>query len=119
MNIVLLHGVLSSTPVVRQLASGGQLLSLEVTTETGTGVCSVPVSWFDPPRVPTWDTGAAVAVVGVVRRRFFRRGGTTHTRTEVVADQVLPARARCSVERAFAAACEWVGAFGGSALRSG
>jgi single-strand DNA-binding protein len=42
--------------------------------------------------------------VGRVRRRFFRAGGTTQSRTEVVADSVVPARqakrARAAVEKA-------------------
>jgi hypothetical protein len=39
-----------------------------------------------------------------VRRRFFQAGGTTQSRTEVVADAVVPARqakrARAAVEKA-------------------
>jgi hypothetical protein len=43
----------------------------------------------------------------VVRRRYFRTGGATQSRTEVVADVVVPARqsakARRAVQRALAA----------------
>ena len=41
--------------------------------------------------------GAEVVVVGRVRRRFFRAGGATASRTEVVADRMISVRsgARC------------------------
>ena len=50
-------------------------------------------------------TGADVVVIGSVRRRFFNAGGATQSRTEVVADKVVPARRRRDVERAVGAAC--------------
>ena len=43
-------------------------------------------------------------MVGSVRRRFFRAGGTTQSRTEVVAEKVLPARRGRDVRRALDAA---------------
>jgi hypothetical protein len=88
MNVVYLQGRLSSEPVLRELSSGSQLLSLEVTTETDTGAASVPVAWFDPPTVPEWAAGTEVAVRGVVKRRFYRSGAGTQSRTEVVAVEV-------------------------------
>ena len=36
------------------------------------------------------DQGDQLLVVGTVRRRFFRSGGSTQSRTEVVASEVLP-----------------------------
>jgi single-strand DNA-binding protein len=36
------------------------------------------------------DADQDVVVVGRVRRRFFRSGGVTQSRTEVVAEVVLP-----------------------------
>jgi single-strand DNA-binding protein len=54
---------------------------------------SVPVVWFDaPPRAMNLDVDQEVLVVGRVRRRFFRSGGATQSRTEVVAEEVLPTR---------------------------
>jgi single-strand DNA-binding protein len=105
MNIVVLRGVLSSTPVIRELASGSIVHSLELTTRDEEGrSASVPVAWFDPPVASALDTGAEVVVTGSVRRRFFRAGGATQSRTEVVASAVVPASRRRQVERAVARA---------------
>ena len=49
---------------------------------------------------PLPEVGAEVVVTGHVRRRFFRAGGGTQSRTEVVADAVVPARSRARVRRA-------------------
>jgi single-strand DNA-binding protein len=97
MNVVVLHGSLSSTPVLRTLASGSVLASLEVTTVVDGVSSSVPVAWFDPPAELGLDTGDEVVVTGVVRRRFFRSGGSTQSRTEVVAAQVVAATKRRQV----------------------
>jgi single-strand DNA-binding protein len=118
MNIVVLRGSLSSEPQLRTLASGSLLCSLEVTTRTSDGVSSVPVAWFDPPTVPTFDAGSEVVIVGSVRRRFFRAGGATQSRTEVVATQVLAATARSRVQRAIRNAAESLGAGGEHEVRS-
>jgi single-stranded DNA-binding protein len=87
-NVVYLEGRLSSEPVVRELSSGSQLVSLEVTTETEAGSATVPVAWFDPPAVPEWPAGTDVAVRGMVKRRFYRGAAGTQSRTEVVAAEV-------------------------------
>lgn len=103
-NVVVLAGRLSSAPVERVLASGSVLWSLEVTTETDDGTCSVPVVWFDPPSPPAFEAGDAVLVQGTVRRRFFRSAGGTQSRTEVRADEVVATadrrRAKAFVKRA-------------------
>ena len=46
------------------------------------------------PRPPAWRRRRGGVVVGRVRRRFFRAGGVTQSRTEVVADRGRPARPR-------------------------
>jgi single-strand DNA-binding protein len=96
MNVVVVQGTLSSVPKRQVLPSGDELVSYEVTTRSERAVAeSVNVVWFDPP--PTadgYDTGDEIVVVGRVRRRFFRAGGTTMSRTEVVATRVLSARHR-------------------------
>jgi len=43
-------------------------------------------------------------VTGEVRRRFYRAGGVTQSRTEVVADALIPARQRRRVEAALSRA---------------
>jgi single-strand DNA-binding protein len=105
MNIVVLRGTLSSDPVQRELASGTSLVQYEVTTRCGDGpAASVPVAWFDPPDSSVaLGAGTEVVVAGQVRRRFFRTGGATASRTEVVAQVVLPATQKRKVERLLSA----------------
>jgi len=89
MNVVVLHGTLSSDPVTRTLTSGSVLVSLELTTRVDGASVSVPVAWFDPPAAVAWTAGDTLLVTGTVRRRFFRTGGLTQSRTEVVAAEVI------------------------------
>lgn len=102
LNVNVLRGRLSSEPAARSLPSGTRLLSLEVTVAVVDGPDeSVPVAWFDPPaKAPQLHAGDELLVVGRVRRRFFRAGGTTASRTEVVASEVIPARRGRAVGRA-------------------
>jgi len=100
MNVAVIRGHLSSTPVARTLASGSTLVSLEVTTTTADGSsASVPVAWFDPSEVPDWEVGTEVVVRGIVKRRFYRAGEVTQSRTEVVAAEVEPAARRRQVAK--------------------
>lgn len=100
MNVVVLCGSLSSDPVVRTLASGSVVMSLELSTPTAEGQASVPVAWFDPPPSASFAADGEVVVVGAVRRRFFRVGGVTQSRTEVVATEVVAVSKRKQVQRA-------------------
>jgi single-stranded DNA-binding protein len=118
MNVVVLRGHLSSEPQCRPLASGSVLYSLEVTTSTPDGAWSVPVAWFDPPTEPTFAAGTEVVVVGAVRRRFFRGGAGTQSRTEVVAVEVVAASARKRAERAVQRAAASLGPDVGQAVPS-
>jgi single-strand DNA-binding protein len=98
-NVVVLQGVVARAPEARELASGSQLVMLEVSTDTEDGRTTVPVAWADPAgRWP--DVGEEVVVTGCVRRRFFRAGGATQSRTEVVAAGVVSVRAKAKVRRA-------------------
>jgi single-strand DNA-binding protein len=108
MNLAILRGRLSSPPRHQQLASGDHLVSLELTTRSADGPAeSVPVAWFAAPeRTAKWDTGHELVVIGRVRRRFFHAGGSTASRTEVLAGTVLPASRRAAVAKALDAACE-------------
>lgn len=95
MNVTILQGRLSRPPEVRTLPSGDALVAYEVTVQATADrrAESVPVVWFEaPPSAATLDAEAEVVVVGRVRRRYFRAGGSTQTRTEVVAEQVVLAR---------------------------
>jgi single-strand DNA-binding protein len=84
MNIVVLSGHLSSDPTSRELASGSVLMTLELTTRVDGVAISVPLVWFDPPARVAVASGDEVRAVGTVRRRFYRAGGATQSRTEVV-----------------------------------
>ncbi|MDZ7733492.1 MAG: single-stranded DNA-binding protein [Acidimicrobiia bacterium] len=107
MNVVALRGTLSSPPRALDLPSGDRLVAHEVTVATDDGPDeSVNVAWFDPPAsTRPLDAGDEVVVVGRVRRRFFRtRTGHTASRTEVVADRVVPATQRARVAELLARA---------------
>ena len=96
-NLVVLQGHVSSEPQRKDLPSGTTLLQLEVTTRGDGGLLSVPVVWFEP----THDFAPAdeVTVLGHVRRRFYRAGAVTQSRTEVVADCIVVTRRRRDVQR--------------------
>jgi single-strand DNA-binding protein len=102
MNVVVLEGSLSRPPASRELPSGDQLVAYEVTVRRPDQPAeSVPVVWLDPPaRASDLEAGEVVVVVGRVRRRFYRTPAGTGSRTEVVAESVVPARHR---KRALAA----------------
>lgn len=109
MNVVALAGRLSRPPEERVFESGTRMLSMQVTVEGGPGgrAETVPVAWFEPTtRALDLDEGEKVVVIGRVRRRFFRAGAVTQSRTEVVADRVVPAGRAASVRTALAAAIE-------------
>ena len=105
MNVVVLRGRLSRPAEERVLRSGTRLVTLELTVaHPGVRADSVPVAWMDAPATAArLDTGDEVVVVGRVRRRFFRTGAGTQSRTEVQAEQVVATR---QAKRA-AKAVEW------------
>jgi hypothetical protein len=88
------------------LPSGDRLVGLEVTVAGPEGKAeTVPVVWFGAPAsAVALDADQEVVVVGRVRRRFFRAGTVTQSRTEVVAEVVLPASQTKRVRTALAAA---------------
>ncbi len=94
MNVVVLQGRLSRPSQLRVLPSGDRLLALELSVpREGAKTESVPVVWPEPPvSAESFDVDHEVVVVGRVRRRFFRAGGVTQSRTEVVAEAVVPTR---------------------------
>lgn len=107
-NLVVLRGRLTRPAAVRALPSGDELVELEVSVpRPGQRAESAPVVWPDAPAAAReLDVDEEVVVVGRVRRRFFRAGGATQSRTEVVAEAVVPAararRARAAVDKALA-----------------
>jgi single-strand DNA-binding protein len=117
MNIAVVRGHLSRPPERRTLSSGDELVSLEVTVERPDDRAEiVPVVWPSaPPSATGLVVGAPVVVVGRVRRRFFRVGGSTQSRTEVVADRVVATRQAAAARRLVEAAAEAL-ATGGAAI---
>ena len=101
-NLAAICGVLRSEPRDRELPSGSRVTNLEVTVRGDAGTQSVPVVVHD--RVVALGAGEEIIVIGHVARRFFRAGGTTQSRTEVVAATVTPTRRKRSVQRALEAA---------------
>lgn len=97
-NVVVLRGVLSRNAVRRSLPSGDEIVAYEVTTRTALGTATVPVSAAG--NAADLLAGTEVVVTGEVRRRYFRAGGATQSRTEVVASAVVPARQRARGDRA-------------------
>jgi hypothetical protein len=110
-NLVLVRGTLSGPPRPRELPSGSLVVAYDVTVPRpdGSRADTVPVSWFDPPSAATaLDAGEEVVVLGRVSRRFFRQAGGTGSRTDVVADAVLPLRRKAQARRVMDQAADTV-----------
>ena len=114
LNVVAIRGRLSRPAEERILpTSGDRIVGLDLTVRReGTDRAeSVPVVIADPPAsVASLEAGAEVVVVGHVARRFFRVGGLTQSRTEVIARTVVPVRSAKKVEAALTAAAEEIDA---------
>lgn len=101
-NLVVVRGVVASEPRLRELPSGGQVVQLDVTTRSGGLTSSVPVAVYD--RTVDAVAGDEVVVTGHVNRRFFRAGGITQSRTELIADDVLRSTRKRAIDKALVAA---------------
>ena len=84
-NVAVVIGTLSSEPRITELPSGDTIVNYEVSTETPDGRLSVPVQMAVGGRLPALKADDTVVAIGPVRRRFFRAGGATMSRTELVA----------------------------------
>ncbi len=111
MNVAILRGRLSRPPEERLLPSGDVVVSYDVTVPRPRERAeTAPVAWVNPPAsAADLDVDVEVVVVGRVRRRFFRAGGATRSRTEVVAERVVPTRRRARAAQAVAAALATAG----------
>lgn len=101
LNLAVVCGRLSSDPRSRDLPSGSTVLNLEITVDhQNRRSDSVPVAFFDPPAsAGSFVEGDHIVVIGSVRRRFFRAGGTTASRTELVASRVVKASRSAGVDK--------------------
>jgi single-strand DNA-binding protein len=98
-NLALLRGVIIAVPTQRTLPNGAVAVGVDLATTLATGRVTIPLSWIDPPlhMLTRLQPGREVVVTGTVRRRFYRAGGATQSRTEVVVDQLVPATSTKSV----------------------
>ncbi len=106
-NLAVLAGTLAKPAEARLLPDGSTVWELDLAIRPdGRAASTVPVSWPSPPAnldPSRWSPGDEVVVVGAVRRRFYRAGGATVSRTDVLADVVVPARQRKRVTSLVAA----------------
>jgi len=118
-NLAVVSGTMTNEPTSRELPDGTTVVQFDVsTTVERTGIdgtagkmakaakVSVPIAWRDPTAaaLAALVPGCDVVVSGRIERRFFRVGGSTQSRTELVADSCLPARRRKSVRSLLGAA---------------
>ncbi len=96
-NLVLLRGRVTSEPRVRVLPSGSSIVNIELTTQVDDAAASVPIV-LEAGSVDC-GPGDELVVVGHIRRRFFRAGGVTQSRTEVVAERIVPAGRSKTVDK--------------------
>ena len=132
MNIVVLVGRLSSPPRRTELPSGDERWAFELSCASDpaspvpaasvageTVTLSVPVAVAHPVAgIEEFDTGTELVVAGVVRRRFYRAGSVTQSRTEVVAQAVVAITPRRPLDRALAIAVRALGIEQARRLRS-
>jgi single-strand DNA-binding protein len=92
LNMAVVIGSLTKPVDVRSLPSGDSVASFDLQVlRTDQSAETVPVTLSETPElVAEWAVGEQLLVIGRVRRRFFRAGGSTQSRTEVVAEKVLP-----------------------------
>jgi len=86
LNVAVVRGALTTEVRISELPAGGVVHNFEV--KAGDDGHSVPVAWHGPVRPPKLRRGDKVVVVGAVRRRWFRAGGASQSRTELLARSV-------------------------------
>lgn len=101
-NVAVVRGTVSSDPTTRELPSGDTVTNVEVTTRLESGSVSLPVVVYNG--VVTVVSGDEIVVTGHVARRFFRAGGITQSRTELIADRVVRASRTKTAQKAITAA---------------
>lgn len=97
-NLTVLVGVITSPLISRELHDGTIVSTFDLATPLIHGRVSVPISVDGEPDAVA--VGSEVCVVGFVRRRFFRAATSVTSRTEVVAQSVVPLRRMAQVRKA-------------------
>jgi single-strand DNA-binding protein len=120
LNMVVVVGKLAKPLQIRNLPSGLLLACFDLqVVRSDESADTVPVALFNSgDEMPNWPTGQALLAVGRVRRRFFRVGGATQSRTEVVAEKVLPILEKDDVRRVLAEASQVLAQYAERALQS-
>lgn len=90
------------------MPSGGLVTEYEVRIQVDERHTeTVPAVWHDAPAAAaSFAAGTEITVVGRVRRRFFRSGGATQSRTEVVVRSMSATRSKRRVAVAVDGAME-------------
>ena len=122
LNLAVVKGVIAREPHERVGADGVVRLSFDLRVRLAPDGPSelVPVAW--PERTVTscgLAEGSTVVVLGRIRQRFFRMGGATQSRTEIVAETVIGIRQQAAIRKALAQAVDRLtaGEVGQSRLR--
>ena len=89
MNIVVLQGHLARPARSRRLPSGAELVTYADRRARASAGRDRARVWEAPGAPTDLEPDTEVVVVGRVRRRFFRAGGSTQSRTEVVAEGLV------------------------------
>ena len=109
LNLAVVKGVIARVPHERVGADGIVHLSFDLRVRLVPDGPSelVPVAW--PERTVAscgLREGSAVVVLGRIRQRFFRMGGATQSRTEIVAETVIGIRQQAAILKAMAQAAD-------------
>jgi hypothetical protein len=86
LSMSVVSGVVVSPPVIRTVQAG-EVMEIDVRSRSVDG-SAVSVSVVVAGPLPTLAEGDTVLVVGTTRRRFFRSGAATVSRTEIAASSV-------------------------------
>jgi single-strand DNA-binding protein len=91
LNLAVIVGNLAKPVEVRTLPSGTSVAGFDLQVlRANESPETVPVTLSEVREPATdWAVDEQLLVIGRVRRRFFRVGGSTQSRTEVVAERVL------------------------------
>jgi hypothetical protein len=91
LNVAIVIGNLAKPLEVRRLPSGVSIANFDLVVPQIDGTPdTVPVALFEPPdEALEWAAGEPLLATGRVRRRFFRVGPSTQSRTEIVAESVV------------------------------
>jgi single-strand DNA-binding protein len=100
LNMAVIIGSLAKPVDIRPLPSGTSVVSFDLQVlRTDLSPDTVPITLSEMEETSTdWPVGEQLIVIGRVRRRFFRVGGSTQSRTEVVAEKVIALRREGAVK---------------------